>query len=256
MNPFLTCARLLRTVLPWWTAAFLSGTLMVGGAESAERAGRDIIQRIRSMTPEVALTNRGRLVVRPARPQPAFEVPLQLAVFPLETGWCTLYEAGPDAEGVRVRLWIRHQPDGPPNVSRAACGRDEVLPKEGAPLPSSEWMQPVAGSDFTPADLAMAFLWWPRHRLIRSEMRRGQFCDVVESETDEAPLEGYVRVRAWWDRDTGGLVYAEAFDAEGRLMKEFLPRRFQKVQGRWEVTELEMIHRQRGSRTRLVFELP
>jgi len=249
-----------RRHLPTRIAALLGFALLLlpgrGTAETgpAEEAGLDLIRRIRSLTPEASVTNRGRWVVRPARPRAPFEIPLLMAVFPTTTGWCNFYEMGPDPQDRSTRLWIRHSGERPPCVSLATWTGSDPAPDTGRPLSAEESMQPLAETDFSPADLAMAFLWWPRHRLIRSEMRRGQFCDVVESETDHTPPGGYLRVRAWFDRDTAGLVYAEAFDAHGRLLKEFLPRRFRKIDGRWEVTELEMIHRQNGSRTRLGLE--
>jgi molybdate-binding protein len=51
------------------------------------------------------------------------------------------------------------------------------------------------------------------------------------------------------------VVYAEAYDLNGRLVKEFAPKTVKKVQGRWELEEMEIINRRIGSRTRLLFEL-
>ena len=53
----------------------------------------------------------------------------------------------------------------------------------------------------------------------------------------------------------GGLLRAEAFDAKGRLVKEFNIRSFKKVDGRWQLREMEIVTLDRDSRTRLEFEL-
>jgi len=222
---------------------------------SPEAAGQALVARLLARAPESAQTNRGALVVRPPRgTRPVFEVPLEIAVYPTRTGWGSFYQAGPTPDGRRVRLWIERVGDGPPRYWKAEVGPGESWPETGQPVESEALMQRFAQSDFWLADLGMQFLYWPRQRLIRSEMRRGQFCDVLESEDPAGPTVGYGRVRAWWDRDTGGLVHAEALDTRDRVWKEFSPRVFRKIEGRWEVTELEMIDRQAGSRTRLVLQ--
>jgi hypothetical protein len=50
-------------------------------------------------------------------------------------------------------------------------------------------------------------------------------------------------------------MQAEAYDAQGRLLKEFDPKEVQKVGGEWQVREVEMRNRQTGSRTRIEFEV-
>ena len=91
--------------------------------------------------------------------------------------------------------------------------------------------------------------------MLRSELRRSRSCDVLESVTAAPAADGYARVRSWIDKNTGGIVYAEAFDAHGKLLKEFLPKTVKKIQDRWELKEMEIINRQTGSRSRLVFDL-
>jgi hypothetical protein len=86
-------------------------------------------------------------------------------------------------------------------------------------------------------------------------MKRGQACKVLESKNPEPSTNGYSRVVSWIDNDTLGIVQAEAFDAKGRLLKEFAPKEFKKVNGQWQLQEMEIRNVQTGSRTRLEFNL-
>jgi hypothetical protein len=51
------------------------------------------------------------------------------------------------------------------------------------------------------------------------------------------------------------MVRAEAYDAASKLVKEFALKSFKKVEGQWQLREMEMISYPRDSRTRLEFEL-
>lgn len=116
-------------------------------------------------------------------------------------------------------------------------------------------MIPFANSDFWVADLGLEFFHWPAQKVLKHEMRRGQACEVLESMNPEPSTNGYSRVVSWIDNDTGGIVHAEAFDAKGKLLKEFNPKEFKKVNGQWQLQEMEIRNVQTGSRTRLEFNL-
>jgi YD repeat-containing protein len=116
-------------------------------------------------------------------------------------------------------------------------------------------MIPFAGSDFWIADLGLEFLHWPKQRLVRKELRRGQSCDVLESTNPDPRPGGYRRVVSWLDIDTGGIVHADAYDANDRLLKQFDPKEFTKIKGEWQLEEMEIRNRQKGSKTRIDFKL-
>ena len=92
-------------------------------------------------------------------------------------------------------------------------------------------------------------------------MRRGRACKVLEStnpdlsSTNPFPPIGYSRVVSWIDNESGGIVQAEAYDLNNKLLKEFAPKSFKKVNGQWELQEMEIRNVQAGSRTRLEFDL-
>jgi hypothetical protein len=122
-------------------------------------------------------------------------------------------------------------------------------------LPENEIMAPFAGSDFWIADLGLDFFHWPEQKILKHEMRRGRACQVLESTNPDPTPAGYSRVVSWIDNETLGIVQAEAYDAKGDLLKEFYPKSFKKVNGQWELQEMEIRNDQTGSRTRLDFDL-
>jgi hypothetical protein len=62
-------------------------------------------------------------------------------------------------------------------------------------------------------------------------------------------------VDSWIDEETLGIVHAEAYDANGKLLKVFDPKTFKKVNGQWELQEIEIRNVQTGSRSRIEFDL-
>ena len=105
-----------------------------------------------------------------------------------------------------------------------------------------------AGSDFWLTDLGMEFLHWPEQRLVRDAkitMRLGRPCKVVESKNPR-PAEGaYSRVVSWIDSELGNLIYAEAYDLQNKRYKVFSLKGFKKVNGRWQVKDMELRNDQR-----------
>jgi hypothetical protein len=58
-------------------------------------------------------------------------------------------------------------------------------------------------------------------------------------------------------RDAGqaAIVLAEAYDAKGKLVKEFEPKGIAKVNGQWQLEEMEIYNARTGSRTSIKFKL-
>jgi hypothetical protein len=86
-------------------------------------------------------------------------------------------------------------------------------------------------------------------------MRRGRSCRVLESINPKRVPGGYSRVVAWIDVETDGLIRAEAFDQDNKLLKEFSVGSFKKVKGKWELQDMEIRNERTDSRTRLEFNL-
>ncbi len=118
-------------------------------------------------------------------------------------------------------------------------------------------MSPFAGSDFWLCDLGLEFFHWPQQKILpkTTSLKRGREYTLLESTNPNPSTNGYSRVLSWIDKETGGILEAQAFDAQGKLLKVFEPKSFKKVNGQWELQEMEIRNVQTGSRTRLEFDL-
>ena len=65
-------------------------------------------------------------------------------------------------------------------------------------------------------------------------------------EHQPAPVPGgYARVVSWIIIESPhGIVHADAYDAQGELLKQFDPTTVEKVQGEYQLEEMEMRNRQ------------
>jgi len=207
----------------------------------AEIRGRQLAQQLCELQPTVNFTNQGVLQIRHGDgKQTGVSVRFQTIV--TTTNWRVIYETTDETN--QVRLVVIHS-GGQPN-------RYQFLKND---LNENEIMAPFAGSDFWIADLGLQFFHWPQQKILKHEMRRGRSCQVLESTNPDPSPNGYSRVVSWIDNETLGIVQAEAYDAKGQLLKEFYPKTFKKVNGQWELQEMEIRNDQTGSRTRLEFDL-
>lgn len=224
----------------------------------SEKRARERIQQILSSQPEKAATNSATLQIRSPGGDWT-EIPLLIKVVPGPTNWLGIYEASPcPALNGGVRLTIQYTP-GLPNAYflRQPLGGKPATGVESEPgygVTPADPMIAFAGSDFWLADLGLEFFHWPAQRFLRNEIRRGQSCDVIESLNPNPTPGTYARVVTWIDVDTGGIVLAEAYDRAGPLMKRFAPKSFEKVNGQWQLQEMEIRNLKAGTRTRIEFK--
>ena len=204
--------------------------------------GQRIAAEARSLAPKTSSTNTAVLKVRDHR-NVRSQIPVTIRTTVNGEAWHTDYLSG---DGLLYR--VTRSPNAP---SQYQTGR-----VNGAALqPAGNLLVPFAGSDFWLVDLGLDFFHWPEQRLVEKEMRRGEACFVLESITPKPAPGGYSRVKTWLDQDTLGIVAAEAYDTRGKLMKEFEPKSFRKVNGRWQLKEMEIRNEQTDSRTSLIFDL-
>ena len=114
---------------------------------------------------------------------------------------------------------------------------------------------PFAGSDFWMFDLGLEMLRWPHQNVIKRQMRRGEFCSVLVSRPEKVEEGAYGKVVSWVDEDSMGIVRAQLFDSEGKVLKVFEPKSFKKIDGQWHLKEMEMRNEQTGTRTSIRFDL-
>ena len=211
--------------------------------DSALAAGRALAQQLLSLKPEASFTNIGKLVIRGPKKQRR-EVNYQCLVVVTETNWTSFYSAS-HGTNVLPGFSVEHR-DGTAN---------SYFDDRTNLLNATQIAESFAGSDFSFADLGLEFFHWPNQRVVKWEMKRSFGCKVLESKNSELPARMYSRVVSWIHTETGGLIQAEAYDARGKLLKEFRPTETEKVNGRHELKEMEIENVQAGTRTTLVFEL-
>ncbi len=231
---------------------FATGRACLAGAplEPAEavKEGRELVAQLLMQKPAENLTNSGWLQIRHSRNRQTV-VPVAFCVVVTPTNWLSVYQTTPtnDPTGT-VKLTVIHADNKPNQYLLTTDGKQEVLT-------GNETMIPFAGSDFWVADLGLEFFHWPEQKVLKHEMRRGRPCKVLESFNPTPSPNGYARVVSWIDNETGGIVQAEAYDARDKLLKEFAPKSFKKVNGQWELQEMQISNDQTDSRTRIEFKL-
>lgn len=227
-------------------ANFPSGPQDFPVAEQAPK-GRELVNKILSEQPVQSRIDTGVLKIRNADGD-LREVPLKSDLIAGVTNWTSLYQAAADGKGTGVELKVVHH----------ETGRNDYLLAEGGKrrnLSGNETMIPFADSDFWVADLGLEFFHWPKQLLLRQEIRRGQSCNVLESFNPNPAPGAYSRVVSWLDIDTDGIIHADAYDSNDKLLKQFDPKSFKKVRGQWELREMEIDNVQANTRTQIEFNL-
>jgi hypothetical protein len=259
----LFCFVVLPTVSPWATfgraLAALVLFLAVGATaqttntlSDAEIQGRKLAEQILEERPATNFTQTGVLRIQNANKQRK-EISVTIESFPSNMIWSVTYQANRSGT---FELWtVRHSANQPNRYFYGNYQNPDPL------IPLHEFMVAeavtnlFADSDFSLADLGLEFFHWPEQKILKKEFRRNCACEVLESTNPQPATNGYSRVVSWIDEESGGIVHAEAFDAQNKLLKVFDPKSFKKVNGQWQLQEMEIRNVQTGSRTRLEFDL-
>ena len=215
----------------------------------AEIQGRQLAQKLLEQQPTENFTNTGVLKIKNTEGK-TIEIPIKCEAVVTATNWGIIYEIHNDwgteslsvvHKGSAENLYHFHKDFG-----------DSVTSKL---LSSKQTIMPFANSDFWLCDLGLEFFHWPEQKILKKEVKRSRGCSVLESTNPDPSTNGYSRVVSWIDNDGGGIVQAFAYDAQGKLLKEFYPTSLKKVNGQYQVQEMEMLNDQTKSRTRLTFDL-
>ena len=240
----------------------LAGALLLIGAaepppkpitlspEEAEKQGKALVEEILSISVRQNSTNVGHLLIRKPKGKGTETLFVKVDTFFTPTNWQNVYTAArTNGEGRVYFETLAIVRSGQSNEYRLQ--KDSVAPARPS---SGELMAPFAGSDFWIADLGLEFFRWPVQHLTKKEMNRSRFCRVLESVNPKPEPGGYSMVRSWIDNESDGIVQADAFDAGGKLLKQFFPKDFKKVEGQWQLKEMQISNVQTGSRTTIEFE--
>jgi hypothetical protein len=216
----------------------------------AEIQGRNLAQQILEQSPATNFNQNGVFAIRDGKGNRS-EITFRFRTSVTATIWSTTY--GTILESNNVSLVVIHEA-GKANQYELYSGAPLALalPKF---LAGNETMIPFANSDFWLCDLGLEFFHWPEQKILKHDMKRGRSCEVLESTNPNPSTNAYSRVVSWIDNETLGIVHAEAYDFKDELLKEFDPKSFKKVNGQWELQEMEIRNDQTGSRTRLEFDV-
>jgi hypothetical protein len=247
----------LGLLITWGVAAATTN-----GLSDAEMQGRSLAQQLLDQWPATNFTQTGVLKIRDGKGK-RLEVPVQFQISVTGSNWQAVYSTqitgtngGADFGRTHFgRLMITHSGDRPnlyqvPNINPPPTETNEFFNLAG-----NQTMSSFAGSDFWIADLGLEFFHWPAQKLLKKEFKRSRGCSVLKSTNPSPSPNGYAWVISWIDNEGGGIVQAEGYDANGKRLKEFAPKSFKKVNGQWELQEMEICNVQTGSRTRLEFDL-
>jgi Outer membrane lipoprotein-sorting protein len=213
-----------------------------------DKAGLELARRIRNAAPQENTRAQGVLRIR-NRERKTVEIPVSFQVLAGGATWQVIYEAK-HGSGTTEKLVILRAADRPNEYLYTKPGASEPVKLTG-----NNAMISFAGSDFWLVDLGLEFLQWPVQRLVKTEMRKSVWCHVLESINPSPRPKGYARVVSWLEKESGGPVLAEAFDSGGQQIKEFSINSIKKIQGEYQLKEMEISSRETGSRTKLEFQL-
>jgi hypothetical protein len=240
-----------------WAAGCLLATSMhaaTNDAALAELEGRQLARQLSELRPAENSFLSGVLKIFPSR-NTRIEVPAEFQTVVTATNWQVVYRASGTNQENAMSVTIIHMADRPNQYRLAQPGQSSCEANAFTLLTGDQTMMPFAGSDFWLADLGLEFFSWPKQKILKKELRSGQSCSVLESANPSAAARGYARVVSWIDTDTGGIVYAEAYDAKGGRLKKFEPKALKKVNGQWQLQEMLIRNLKTGSRTAIEFNL-
>ena len=219
-----------------------SRTETTNALADAETEGRNLVHQLLEQRPAENLSTTGVLKFKDTHGK-RLEIPVFFATVVSETNWTSRYEAGTNW------VTITHtQNQANEYHSHDANGGDVILS-------GNETMVSFAGSDFWLADLGLEFFHWPQQKVLKREVRSSRGCAVLESVNPNPTTNAYARVLSWIDSEGGAIIQAEAYDANGKLLKKFYPKKVKKVDGQYQLESMEMDNPQTDSRTWLKFDL-
>jgi hypothetical protein len=225
------------------------------GLSDAEIQGQQLAQKILTQwvqMPSENSTNTGILKIRTAKGS-TLEIPIVCEITVTTTNWDTTYRTLPTTNtGSFQTLTFTHDPLSPNTLMSSSSSSGEYPDNNGK---YGLQANAFAGSDFWSVDLNLEFIEWPGQKVLKHETHRSRGCTVLESKNPIPSGDSYSRVVSWIDDESLGIVEAYAYDANGKKLKDFYPKDFKKIAGRWQVQTLVMENVQTGSRSRLEFDL-
>jgi hypothetical protein len=209
--------------------------------------GKDLVQEILTRVPIEDSQILGLLKIRPPEGN-IVEVPIRMTVRTVEGGWDDIYETQPVEGRVGEVFIVKHRGTNANEYLFGSYKTPEEKP-ELKKVSGENLYRPLAGTDFNLFELGLEFLHWPSQKIVKKEMRKSRSCRVVESLNPNSKPGTYARVLSWIDFETSGIILAEAYDHNNKLLKEFSIQKFDRKEKR--LREMQIRNDQTDSRTRL-----
>jgi hypothetical protein len=216
-------------------------------------AGQALARQIRSAAPAENSQINATLIITAGGA--TREIPVACRVVVRATNWETDYDTAATAQTGAERLEVIHTTNGPNQYLYARAPSPSAPLPDLAPIAPADANIPLAGSDFSLADLGLEFLHWPVQRQLKDEPRNGEPCYVLQSEN---PRGGeIVRVRSDIDKQYGAPSLVYAYDSHSNVVKYFSigGSSLRKINGRWQLEKMDIRNKKTGSHTELKFDL-
>lgn len=235
-------------------ALFFAGLAFAQKPAVEPETGDALAAQLRSMQPEGNSEISGVLKIRSANGRE--DIPVVCNIETKGDSWQVIYQTRARTNSGAEKLVVIHFPEAPNKYLYARAPSPKAALPEPKALSPAEAAIPLAGSDFWLSELGFDFLSWPEQRKLKGEMRLGQPCYVLESINPDGKVA--VRVKSYIDKESGGLLIAEAYDRNNKLVKDFSlgGSSFKKINGRWQLRKMRIISPQAKSETTLEFDLP
>ena len=234
-------------------AALSTRAQSTNGLSDAEIQGRALTQKILQQWPTGNVTNTGVLQIRREGGK-RVQVPVTFTTTVTPSSWQTTYMSWSNRLYTET-LTITHFPDQPNQYQLANINASPADTNESLTLAGDRLFDEFAGSQFSVGDLGLEFFHWPDQKVLRREVHRSCGCTVLQSTNPNPSTNGYSRVVTWIDNDSLGIVEAEAYDTNGKELKDFEPKDLKKIDGQYQVQEMVIENEQTGARTKLEFDL-
>jgi hypothetical protein len=152
-------------------------------------------------------------------------------------------------ETAKGTLQIRKTPNKPNEYFFKAPGA-----KVGKKMEGEQLNQIFVESDFTLGDLGLEFLQWPNQQVIGRASRLRETCNILLSKPAKVLPGGYSHVKCWVEIHNRALLCVEAYRGTKRV-KLFQAKSFKKLEGEWQLRELELRNDVTDARTQIQFDL-
>ncbi|HYE32300.1 MAG TPA: outer membrane lipoprotein-sorting protein [Methylomirabilota bacterium] len=217
--------------------------------------GQRLMESLIGAPPSANSSLYGTFVIRDADDKRT-EIPVRwLTQRETDTLWHDVFETKQVVGHPAQRFIVTHEAGKTNRYALAVANLQTGEFPKPSPLAREKLFSPFAGTDYWLADLGLDFYHWPAVRIVKTEMRKGRSCRVVECLNPKPTPGAYSRVLCWIDYESGGLVRAEAFDSNNQRLKEFSVRKVKRVDGRVQLREIEMRNVKTDSSSVLQFEV-